>query len=90
MYKTFYFKFIFIHMKSICDLQITPISNTHMFMCFVFCIIAHLLQGSVMEQSLYKHRQRLPMTQSVIDKCYYYHGFGLKAFEGRHIRMKFI
>jgi len=35
MYKTFYFKFIFIYMKRICDLQITPISNTRM---FILCI----------------------------------------------------
>jgi len=26
-----------------------------MFIYFVYCIIGHLLQGSVMEQPLYKH-----------------------------------
>ena len=55
-------------MKRIFDLKITPISNTHVFIYFVFCIIAHLLQGSVMEQPLYRHRPRLSMTQSVITK----------------------
>ena len=55
-----------------------PISNTRMFSYFVHCIliIVYLLQGSVMEQPLI----------SVIDKYYFYHRFGLKAFEGRHIR----
>ena len=68
IYKTFYFKLIIIHMKRIFDLKITPISNTHVFIYFVHCIIAHLLQGSVMEQPLYRHRPRLSMTQSVIEK----------------------
>ena len=46
-----------------------PISNTRMFIHFVYCIpiIVYLLQGSVMEQPLYKHRPHLSMTQSVID-----------------------
>ena len=64
-----------------------PISNTRMFIYFMHCIliIMHLLQGSVMEQPFYKHRPRLSMTQSVIYQYYFYQGFGLKAFEGRHI-----
>jgi hypothetical protein len=40
-----------------------------------------------MELPLIKRRRRLSMTQSVIDKYYVYHWFGLKAFEGRHIRI---
>ena len=32
-----------------------PISNTRMFIYFVYCIIGNLLQGSDMEQPLYKH-----------------------------------
>jgi hypothetical protein len=41
-----------------------PISNTWMFSYFVYCIliIVYLLQGSVMEQPLIKHRSRLSMT----------------------------
>ena len=41
-----------------------PISTSRMFIYFVYCIliIVHLLQGSVMEQLLYKHRPRLSMT----------------------------
>ena len=39
MYKTSLFS---IHIKRIRDMQITPISNTRMFIYFVYCIIAHL------------------------------------------------
>ena len=41
-----------------------PIFNTRMLINFVYCIliIVHLLQGSVMEQPLYKHRPGLSMT----------------------------
>jgi hypothetical protein len=37
-----------------------PISNTRMFIYFMYCmlIIMHPLQGSVMEQPLYKDRPR--------------------------------
>jgi hypothetical protein len=38
-----------------------------------------------LEQPFYKHRPHLSMTQSVIYQYYFYQGFGLKAFEGRHI-----
>jgi hypothetical protein len=33
------------------------------------------------------NRPRLYMTLSVIDEYYFYHGFGLKVFERRHIRI---
>jgi hypothetical protein len=49
-------------MERICDLQITPITNARMFIYFVYRIIPHLLQGSVMEQPLSKHILRLSMT----------------------------
>ena len=41
-----------------------PISNARMFIYFVYCIliIVYLLQGSVMEQPVIKHRPRLSMT----------------------------
>jgi len=62
MHKTVDFKLIVmdIHMKRICDLQITDFQYQHVY--FVYCVIAHLLQGSVMEKPLYKHRPCLSMT----------------------------
>ena len=39
-----------------------PISNPHMVLYFLYCITGHLLQGSVMEQPISKHRPRLSMT----------------------------
>jgi len=49
---------------SLSVLNISPewISSTRMFISFVYCIIWHLLQGSVMEQLLCKHRPRLSNT----------------------------
>jgi hypothetical protein len=61
-YVTFDFKLIVmdIHMKRICDLQITDFQYKHVY--FVYCVIAHLLQGSVMEKPLYKHNLQIANT----------------------------
>jgi hypothetical protein len=67
MHKTFYFKFIIIDMKRIRDLQIMPISNTRFLFILYIASLRILLQGSVMEQPIYRHRPRLSMTQSVIN-----------------------
>ena len=81
---------MWVYIPCLFSISSEPISNTRMFSYFVHCIliIVYLLQGSVMEQPLIKHRPHLSMTQSVIDKYYFYHGFGIKAFEGRHIRIR--
>ena len=53
-----------VSVPSLFSISPESISNTRMFIYFVYCItiIMHLLQGVVIEQPLYKHRPRLSMT----------------------------
>jgi hypothetical protein len=36
----------------------------------------------------FSHGLRSVKIEQELEKYYFYHGFGLKAFEGRHIRIK--
>jgi hypothetical protein len=55
---------MWVYISCLFSISPEPISNTRMFIYFVHCIliIGYLLQGSVMEQPLIKHRPRLSMT----------------------------
>ena len=55
---------MWVYISCLFSISPEPISNTRMFIYFVYCIliIVYLLQGSVMEQPLIKYRPRLSMT----------------------------
>jgi hypothetical protein len=55
---------MWVYIPCLFSISAEPISNTRMFIYFVYCIliIVYLLQGSIMEQLLIKHRPRLSMT----------------------------
>ena len=80
MYKTFYFKFIFIHMNRICDLQITQISY------FVLCIASlRIFYNGVSWNSRFTNADHAYLCRnwSYIDIIY--HWFRLRPLQGRHI-----
>ena len=54
---------MWVYISCLFSISPEPISNTRMFIYFVYCIliIVYLLQGSVMEQPLIKHIPRLSM-----------------------------
>jgi hypothetical protein len=53
---------IHVHIPCLFSISSEPISNTRMFIYFVYCMVGHLLQGSIMQHPLYTHRLHPSMT----------------------------